>query len=224
MRLRFVSIVTTIMIIISAGIGLYNKSMYTDFNFQEHPLEEVKVAILSDDLLEIQIEHLRKNLEHTSNYIVAVECMDKSLFRFHCTSQEVVVKRVFKGTGLSENDSIEIVKAGTEIFRDAGKPSVNMGFVNEMRPGKEYLVFLDRKIENTERIYIQSDEFIIAPIFCYEDIVNIPYQPDNLDYTVTDYINVKDNEFFFMSESSYEIMRKFKADLFQRYNHITASS
>lgn len=224
MRLRFVSIVTTIMIIISAGIGLYNKSMYTDFNFQENPLEEVKVAILPDDLLEIQIEHLRKNLEHTSNYIVAVECMEKSLFRFHCTSQEVVVKRVFKGKGLSENDSIEIVKAGTEIFRDAGKSSVNMGFVNEMRPGKAYLVFLDRKIENTERIYIQSDEFIIAPIFCYEDIVNIPYQPDNLDYTVTDYINVKDNEFFFMSESSYEIMRKFKADLFQRYNHITASS
>ena len=42
-----------------------------------------------------------------------------------------------------------------------------------MQVGKSYLIFLDKKIDNSD-IYIKPDEFLIKPVFCYEKIENKP--------------------------------------------------
>ena len=97
---------------------------------------------------------------------------------------------------------------------------INMGYVNEMVPGKTYLIFLDRKLKTYNKkdiVYMQSQRFILAPIFCYENIVNIPKKPENEFIPCISHNQVKENEFFIMSEEANEKIALMKDKLFSKY-------
>lgn len=90
-----------------------------------------------------------------------------------------------------------------------------------MIPGKVYLIFLDREIDtySDDRIFIQSDEFIVAPIFCYDDIENKPVKPQDEIYTYVSYNDIKKNEFFISSEKSKQRILDLKEHLFSIYKY-----
>lgn len=216
MKFKYVFWITMILVVFCIGFGLYFKTSYKDYNKEEQPLDNFKVGLMSENLVDIQINHMKDNLDALSNYIVVGECVDSFTYRFGGTSQAIIIKHVFKGDNLRKNERIEIVRFSTEIFMH-DENSINMGFVNEMQVGKKYLIFLDRKVENTDNLYIQGEEFLIAPIFCYEEIGNTACKPDKLNYLVTDYVNVQKNEFFFIEDSSYVKMLEFKKELLEQY-------
>lgn len=202
--------------------GLIAKSNYIDINDEENPMDKFVVGLIPDSILDIQLEHLENNLPE-SNIIIAVRCMEKSTFRFSCTTQKVEVVKVFKGD-VSIGEIIDVARNGSCIFFDKenyvnGLPAINLNFVNEMKPNEMYLVFLDRKIQtyNDENIYIQSMDFLISPIFCYSEIHNeVCVSETNLSDSAA-YKNVKNNEFFLMSETAIDNMEKLKKSLLQKY-------
>ena len=146
---------------------------------------------------------------------------------YACVTQKVSVQNVFKGENIKEGDVFEIARAGTRLSMEEdtlynGMPLINMGFVNEMIPGKTYLIFLDRKLNtySEETIYIQSDKFILAPIFCYEDIPNIPQTSQDINSTYVSYKQVKDNEFFISSNEANEKIVLMKEQLLSKYRTV----
>ena len=226
MKLRFVTCITLIVFIMAASVGLYFKTSYKDFNTEEEPLNKFRVALMPDELLNMQLENMEKNLG-ISNIIIAAKCADTFTYRFNCTSQKVTIEHVFKGEGLKAGDSIEIIRDGSCIFMDEsmyidGMPGINISFVNEMIPGKTYLIFLDRKLQthNDTIIYLQSEEFLIAPIFCYDNTIkNTPFASIDKEANVVRYEDAKDNEFFLMSEEGIENMARLKDSLLQKYSY-----
>lgn len=204
------------------AFGLIVKADYMDMNKEENPLDKFAVGLFPDSILDGQLKHLEKNLP-ASEIIVAVKCVEKSTFRFSCTTQKVEIVKVFKGD-VQEGKTIDVARSGSCIFFDKanyinGMPAINLNFVNEMMPNEMYLVFLDRKLEtyNHENIYIQSMDFIIAPIFCYSEIKNEPCMSETSFDNSAAYKNVKDNEFFLMSEDSIHKMDKLKKILLEKY-------
>ncbi len=159
MRIKHSVIITLIIVIISTSIGLYCKRDYTDFT----GLEDFSVAAMNGELFESSMENIIPRLAD-NNIIVAVRCEDRFEFRSGCASQKATVIKVFKGDDINEGDVIDIIRGTStlgikEEEKVGGIPIINMGFVNEMCVGKEYLVFIDRRINtyNEENVYIQSD-------------------------------------------------------------------
>ncbi len=222
MRLRYVFTIFMVICLISIGIGIYNKNSYDDFNGKEDALNMFALAAIPDNILELQVDYINKNIRN-SNIIVAVECLETFTYRYSSTTQKVKIKKVFKGSEIKAGDEINVARAATLIStsKDAeidGKKRLNMGFVNEMVPGKIYLVFLDRKIEtynDKDIIYVQSNEFILAPIFCYEEVENTTCVYD--EKGCLDYNKIKDSEFFVLSEESKEKVLNLKKILLQDY-------
>lgn len=225
MKFRYISGITVLFFWTALFVGVYCKASYRDFNSEDIPLEHFVVGLITDEFLDGQLNEMEEYLE-SSPMIIAVQCQEKFTYRFSCVTQKVIVNHVFKGENLKEGDCIEIARDGSAIFADEeslinGKPSINMGFVNEMIPEKEYLVYLDHKLETYDEsnIYVQGSEFVLAPIFCYEKTQSIACESIDEDGAFANYEDVEENEFFIMSDNAAVKLQDFKERLFQKYNY-----
>ena len=222
MKTKICVVLSVVLFFCMMIFGLIAKADYRDINKEENPLDRFAVGLCPDSILNMQVKHMEENLP-SSKIIVAVRCMEKSTFRFSCTTQKVEVVKVFKGD-VSAGEIIDMARNGSSIFFDKenyinGMPAINLNFVNEMKPSEMYLVFLDRKLEtyDDEKIYIQSMDFIIAPIFCYSETTNEPCVSETSFDNSASYKNVKNNEFFLMSEDSIYKMGELKKLLLKKY-------
>lgn len=221
MKLRFVLGITMVIFLVSMCIGLHYKGTYVDWNEEENVIDDYFIPpVLNDDLIDMQLENWDQELDD-SPIIVAVQCEDTFYYRFKCSTQKVRVEHVFKGEELKEGDTIEVQRI-SEIFtseemRFKEKFPVNLNFVNEMIPGKTYLVFLERKVNtynDDDAIYLLR-ESIMDPVFCYDEIENTLVEKKGLYMTY--YKDVKDSEFFIKSEETNEKLQQYKEKLFSKY-------
>lgn len=223
MRMKHVMMITLLMVLAATAVGLHCKSKYKDFNEEESPLDNFNVATMPKDFLEKVLDGAEEQL-YAENIILAVTCEETTFFRAGCTTEKVKIQKIFKGEGLKPEDEIEIAREGTctfmsEEMRIAGKPSINMGFVNQMTEGKSYLIFLDGKLTSMDgtEIYLQPQDMLLAPIFCYENLESYPVKPISEDSNYVEYITVKESEFFFSSQEDIDRMQKFKAEILAHY-------
>ncbi len=221
MKFRYIILIYMVVFCIASAIGIYSKSLYKDFNEDKNPLNNFSVGLMGKDLTQIGINAMKDDLEN-SNIILAVECEEKLNFQYSCATQKVKVKKVFKGNNIDVGNDIEICTV-TSIFMDkdmyvAGKPCINIDFVNEMQVGKSYLIFLDKKIDNSD-IYIKPDEFLIKPVFCYEKIENKPCKVVSKGQSSSPYEIVAKNEFFITSQKGIDKMEKYKQYLVNKYEY-----
>lgn len=223
MKFRYTAGMILLVFCVALGAGLRSKASYRDFNQEEAPLEHFMVGLIDDEFLEMQLKQMEPKLD-SSPLIAAVQCEAPFYYRFSCVTQKVRISHVFKGNEWSEGDVMEVARDGSALFTDEegqvqGKPSINMGFVNEMIPGKQYLIFLDRKLNTSDGtvIYIQSDQFVLAPILCYDEIKNTPCESVDESGNFADYKSVKNNEFFIMTEAAGQRLSQFKQKLLQKY-------
>ena len=218
MKIKYTILLTCIVCVVAVAIGLYNKSNYQDFNTQEEPFMNFEVGLISETVVAAQIERMRETLDETP-IIIAAKCETKSHFLFSCTYQTVTVEKIFKGDDICVGDSIKISKSGSVFFMDGygnGYHSINTGFVNEMTPGMTYLIFIQNKLNNAD-LFMVDNNLLIKPIFCYENIDNTTVQSQSDDASYTAYKNVQDNEYFFDSESAYQLMYDYKSELLVQY-------
>ncbi len=224
MRIKIVLSITIIVTTILLFCGLYEKSNYEDFNRMNDTMDKFAVGRLSEKMVDIQV-NIYNELIHDSNYILAVRCEGNEHFRFSSVTQTVSVLQVFKGNTICAGDTLDIARASNSIIlqTDAtpdNKYLINMGFVNFMIPGRNYLVFLDSCLEpvNGEIIYRQSSDFILSPIFCYDKIENqIPVFDETATSTYIPYTDVCNNEFFVVTIEANQKLEDLKKELIAIY-------
>lgn len=189
-------------------IGVMVRGTFVNANDLDfYPVATAGVYVL--DALENNIELV----EDRSEYILKVRCKSDSIFVFKRTYQEVEVLHSFSGVGdIKQGDVINISPAASYIFSDDG--SLNMGFINEMRVGREYLVFLDEPKSSVElgiTIY-PTVEFIMTMIFAYDDIENAVAETGYVPYSV-----VATSEIFADDQSAINKFLKIKATFLEKY-------
>lgn len=224
MKFRYTAAFTIIMLCICITIGLSVKRTYLDFNQQKRPLDQFMIGLLSEDLVDVELNVMKQEMPlEKSNYILAVVCEGSTIFRYDNLSQCVKVKKVLQGEGINVGDEIEISRSGSCIYLDEDivldneGMAVNLNFVNEMKVDKTYLVFLKNKVKDTD-IYVDSDEYFLAPCFCYDNISNIPVTSISKEGDFARYAEVSQNEFFCTSQSAIQKLVEYKETLLEKYS------
>ena len=130
-----------------------------------------------------------------------------------------VIQEVYAGTGVEQGDEVYITSGHWSLNVDGTPSSIQRGFVNIMEVGSEYLVFAEDIMEDwkTGTLVVKLyDNFIIAPMFSYEEHQNV-VMPVSDGSTYVAYKDVKDNEFFATSEEALQIMEGLKRQMLSLY-------
>lgn len=215
-RLKYTIIISGILVLLAGIFGLSRRNTYIDISKSENPLDELRVGIFTDELIEIiEPQEFADLYQEESQYIVKVQCDSGVEIAHETTFQYALVEEVYKGEGLSAGDRIAIVPGGGSLSRN----KMSMLFVNYMESGKEYLVFLEERIwipETKEIMYVPPG-LIVRPVFAYDDTKESRPQPYEGDRASTEYRNVKEYEFFAESEEGLEALRDLKRRLMEPY-------
>lgn len=198
--------VITVILIIAACVC---RASFTHYD----SLTPFKVALLNDDMLEM-IRSSVIGATGRSRNVVKVKCTSEVQLAEKVSMQSAEVVRVFKGSDVKEGDEILIMPYSSWIFEEFG--SINMGFVNAMIPGDEYLAFLEPpiKVVDKDLTVYKTTESLVCTVFSYKEHDNvIPGIKENeIEYSV-----VKNNEFFVNSKEMDDMMKSLKAEIMQKY-------
>ncbi len=211
----------TILLIIAALIyGLVNKKSLRTEKQLKNDMDDFYVGAFPDEMMDNTVTRYKKELENSSHYILLVECLEDMRFEYSSATQKVRVKRIFKGEGINVGDEVNVVKIGFTFFSEEGMPkSMNMSFAGEMIKNKEYLVFLDQKtaVNGMIPVMMSPEGFPVQPIFSTE-FNTVGWHESAIEgSTFVKYSDVKNEEFFLMSEDSVEKWMDLKKELIGRY-------
>lgn len=210
--MKKIAVVMFVISIISGVIGVVCKRSYinrTDLGYYQIGLFPDEMSDMLADTMEAAIKE--------SQYILRVRCIGREEFSFVLTYQPVIIEKVFKGKDLNAGDNINISKYSSCVFKKP--PSINMGFVNTMEEGKEYLVFLNSKAESIEfgtEIYITADT-TVAPVFSYDRYDNVIVDTISDTGLIAMYSDVAENEFFAESQKGLDAFLKVKNNMINKY-------
>lgn len=224
MRKRFRIIyccVIALAVIATAAWGISERGTYTDVTSDENYLDNFVVAEMVDTTCAMSCEIMRESLDD-SPIIAQVTCTGDVEHLFYASQQPVTISKVFKGEGLREGNEIYLTSRRWRLLVQEDFRAIERGFVNVMKPGAEYLVFITEQVGASCGLPVYSlDEVsstmtMFAPVFCYEDSQNvvIPVPQDN---TYVPYSEVKNNEFFVTSQEGMDIILALKAELIGKY-------
>ena len=190
--------------------GLNVKKTFTEINKLDNKLDFFEVGIIEQQLAEIITDEMRNTLIDNSAYILKVRSVGNLELDFLCATEPVEVVDVYKGDNISKGDKISVFRSSSRLFYQLnGFNSINMEFVNVMKTGDEYLIFLEKKIDDTS-VY-RTVTGIIAPIFSIKDRKNIRSKSLHTDGCMSvPYDDVKDNEFFVADEGALNALISFK--------------
>lgn len=170
-------------------------------------------------------EDMEGAYEDKSEYILKIKCTRDTKFDYQTCTEYGQVEKIFKGDGeLKEGDNIVMDRSGYHLFTEesgvaGGTDTVSTGFVNFMKPGRGYLVFIKEKVETELYDYdvYTIEGFTIAPILCYEDIDNVIVPKKGSDHAVP-YELVKDNEVFMETEELEKEYYDFKHRIISKFD------
>ena len=156
-----------------------------------------------------------KAVTHPNHAVVCEQNIDEL---FYVSRQPVTVSKVFKGEALSEGDEIYLTSSSWRLLVNSSFRAIERGYVNIMKPGAEYLVFISEQVgeSNDVPVYSLNSVSIVAPVFCYEDSQNVilPVPSGN---TYVPYKEVQGNEFFVTSQESLDMILALKDEFIQKY-------
>lgn len=202
--------VTSLMIAIPIGAGLMCRQSFTDISQEDKPFDNFEIGLLSENTALNIKEYAENSLENGSSYILKVTPTDKVKFSFLCYTEPVEILEIYKGDDLQIGEEIEILRDSSHIFWDLNDTDgINMGFVNLMNENEEYLVFLDKKIED-KPVY-KTVPCLMSAIFSYSN-------RDNAVLTDNKFRNTGNNEFFTSDENALEILESVKSVLIEKYS------
>lgn len=215
--------VLLIVLVLACGFtGIKKKSTYTDISADPAMMDTMQIAELPEELSEATIKDFQEKLQN-ARYIFRVTALEPTQYLFHTARQKVMIQEIYqdKMDDAPLYAPFYLISDGDMVYTD--DRTVNTGFVNELQPGKSYLVFLEEQILTRDKStgvtnYRLMQDFMIDPVFCYEDLDTkvIPIKKD-ADNTYIPYQSVKKNEFFLASENAMKKMLAFKHELLKSY-------
>ena len=169
MRKRVIKIyccVIAVAVIAAAAWGISAKASYTDWSGEENYLDSFDVAEMLETTCVRACESMRENLD-ASPVIAQMTCTGDVEHLFHVSRQPVTVSKVFKGEALSEGDEIYLTSSSWRLLVNSSFRAIERGYVNIMKPGAEYLVFITEQVgeSNDVPVYSLNSVSIVAPCF-----------------------------------------------------------
>lgn len=216
--------------VITAGIaiwGLCQKQTYTNLLSQPEALNMLRVAEFPEALVPTMAEQALKELPE-SPIIIRATAMAEKDYLFSLNLQKVSVQQVYRGEGIEPGDEVQIalntkftINAQTIEGMVADEKIAELHFVNEMEEGKDYLIFLEKKIDPLDKREQQAIyrvvESVITPVFGYEERENKIVDVSESISTYIDYKLVKDNEFFVTSQKTLDGFMELKKQLLAQF-------
>ena len=216
--------------VITAGIaiwGLCQKQTYTNLLSQPEALNMLRVAEFPEALVPTMAEQALKELPE-SPIIIRATAMAEKDYLFSLNLQKVSVQQVYRGEGIEPGDEVQIalntkftINAQTIEGMVADEKIAELHFVNEMEKGKDYLIFLEKKIDPLDKREQQAIyrvvESVITPVFGYEERENKIVDVSESISTYIDYELVKDNEFFVTSQKTLDGFMELKKQLLAQF-------
>ncbi len=218
MRQKLLLFFTVCVFIAVMAFGIVKKQTYTDLARQENYLAQIQVGELPENIAESQCATLYQKLPDSA-IIIRVKVTGDIEHLFQVDRQKAVIQEVYVGAGLNQGDEVYIFSRHWQLALDGNPDSLERGFVNIMEVETEYLVFAEDIVEDWESDILSVklyDDFIIAPVFCYEEHQNVVIPISGGD-TYIPYKDVMDNEFFVTSEEALQIMERLKSQMLSLY-------
>lgn len=217
---RFLIFITAI-VVCFAILGIVSRLHYTNITANENYMDQLVVGELPGQLCSDNFQRMSQEL-HNAPIILRVTAVDEMENFFYYCRQKVAVREVYAGNGLTVGDEFYLTSAYWALLLSPDEYSAQRGFVNILRIGSDYLVFIQSEIstplmESETPTYQLYDQFLSTPIFCYEEIENKIVMPSQKGKTYVPYTEVKDNEFFVTTEEGNQAFLALKAELLARY-------
>lgn len=187
----------------------------------------LRVAEFPEALVPTMAEQALKELPE-SPIIIRATAMAEKDYLFSLNLQKVSVQQVYRGEGIEPGDEVQIalntkftINAQTIEGMVADEKIAELHFVNEMEEGKDYLIFLGKKIDPLDKREQQAIyrvvESVITPVFGYEERENKIVDVSKSISTYIDYELVKDNEFFVTSQKTLDGFMELKKQLLAQF-------
>lgn len=218
MRQKLLLAFTVCIYIAVLALGIVKRQTYTDLVKQENYLAQLQVAELPERLAENACAVMSESLPDSA-IILRVEVTGEIEHLFHADRQKAVIREVYAGDELERGEEIYIISGHWQLVLNGNSGSIERGFVNIMEVGTEYLVFAEAvgKDMETDALTVRlCDDFLMAPVFCYEERRNV-IMPTSGDTTGVSYTDVMDNEFFATSEETLQMMETLKSQMVSLY-------
>lgn len=217
-RLKWVLGGTVVLFFLAVIFGYSQKETYTDISREQGYLDELYVAQIPKNIALSTIKVLREELPLAPN-IIRVEAIADVEHLAGTSRQLVKVKHIFQGDELEEEQEIYITCDRWSLSLYAKPYSIERGFVNVMKTGKNYLLFVDEQIDGLGEktpVFQLYGETAIAPVFSYETHEN-EIGSMGKESTYVPYNQVKDNEFFATTPEAMDEFLELKKELFGKY-------
>ena len=217
MKSKVLFVIVAIAILGAAILGISKRDTYTDITAQSDYLDNLVVAVLPEEITINACEMASEYLEEAP-VVAKVKIVEKEEILFGTTRQKVCVQKQYVGEGLIEGSDIYIY-SNRWCVSFTEPQSLERSFINLLRVGEEYLVFLNeenKKVDLELPLYEVFGDQIIIPVFCYKEIENIPVETSG-DSTYVEYSKVRDSEFFGETEKAVEVWETLKAELLEKY-------
>lgn len=218
MKRAVLPLVTALVLVGAAIFGLVERQTYTNRTTSSDFMQSIQVAELPEPLAKSTAQEMREVLPQSS-MVVRVEATGRREYLFGIKQQQVRVLEVFQGEDIDAGEEVWLYSThwGSPDFTDS---TMNMGFINDLQAGEEYLVFLSEKMDllGEERsIYQLAEAGLVAPAFRYGDCRNTVVSVSG-ETTYVDYGLVADNEFFGCTEQAVQALQELKQTMLTRYS------
>ena len=227
MKAKWLLLPMAALTVAAAVYGGYIRTTLTDYT-EEGNWEEYQVAPMPEAAGLDKVRVMREYLPQ-SPYILRVEVLGDLELTNGIGQQKVKVAQVYAGDGLETGQEFYLYDYAWNVGFFERYKSLERGYVNVLEVGREYLVFLNGKIDTLvspvpvyrcmEGVRLSDDNWIdfMSPIFCYDQMENVLVVYTGDWETGVTYTQGRDNEFFGETEKLIEAWEQMKEEFLQMY-------
>ena len=172
MRSRIITVAVLVVFLAAGVFGVIKRQTYTDTASENNYMDRLNVALLPEKNVISCCNALAEELPNVP-IILKVKCMDEMEYVFGAGQQKVHVEEIFKGSELVGEEELYVYSERWGLSLTVAPVSAELGFVNVMEPGEEYLVFLSgKKVRipgKDTRGYEMFSDMLLLPVFLYGD-------------------------------------------------------
>ncbi len=218
MKRAVLPLATALVLVAAAIFALMERQTYTNRTASSDFMQSIQVAELPEPLAKSTAQEMREVLPQ-SPMVVRVEATGQREYLFGIKQQQVRVLEVFQGEDIHAGEAVWLYAShwGSPDFNDS---TMNMGFINDLQAGEEYLVFLSGKMDlmgEKRSIYQLTEVGLVAPAFRYGNCRNTVI-PVSGETTYVDYCLVAENEFFGCTEQAIQTLQELKQTILSLYS------
>ena len=220
MKWKLYVVIVFLMIWTAAFYGIAKRQTYTDVSKNPSYLDNIAVAQLPERIALAQYEDIVSTLPQAP-IILKVSAVGPIEHLFRISQQRVRIEEIYRGDeNIKVGEEIYLITERWELILYGDIHSIERGFVNILKEGEEYLVFISEKVKTLKEspisIYRLVEGSVITPVFSYSEHENIILEVDDRS-TYVPYKEVKENEFFAVTEETMEMMLGLKEKMMKLY-------